>query len=236
MPGASSIHEEALLSDLIEKGIAIKHVFAMVSSNDHFANLIDEKNGYIDTTQRRSKGLVRWLKENRYRSRLGQFVLPRLVEMSWFRSLYAGVKSDLGLGELIAMRALYVDNELALKQVAATERSFARMKQIAPLSIALVPDRYRFDAKLEDTARKGFLDDLTGDQTLLMERESVLMETVADRLKVELIDPNDAFKAKGEGELLAYPLNGHLTPQGQKLLSELLVERSSFLQGFCSGD
>ena len=131
------------------------------------------------------------------------------------------------------MRAMYVDNGVALQQVAATERSLSRMKQLAPLSVALIPDRYRFDAKLESTARKGLSADITSTEAVIMERESELMSAVSERLNIELIDPNDTFRAEGAGELLAYPINGHLTQRGQKLVAEVVLRRSAFLQNLC---
>jgi len=237
MPGASTIDERRFLVDLQRKGVNVKHIILLVSTNDHYANVQDQDDpddfDAVEPKSEKPSAIVQWLKENRYKSRFVQLVFPRLARLKWFHTFYAALKADFGLGELVSLRSLYIDERAARTQIEATERAIRRIQELAPITVVLVPDRYRVDTGLRSAALKELQSEISTNNELNIDRESELMTNVARNMGVELIDPTDIFQRNPDSELLSYPINGHLTRQGQRLLGNTILERSSFLQKIC---
>lgn len=227
MPGASTFDERRFLLDVIKKGVRVSHLVLLVSTNDHFANVEDEddpiQRDLLEVKPSNYSPIKRLLKEYRYKSRLVQFTLQRLSQLSWFQSLYAEVKSDLGLGEFVALKNLYIDEREARSQVSATKRAVSALRAIAPVTIVIVPDRYRVDATLRASAIEELSTRLKPWQEIELDRESRLMREVATTLQVPFVDPTLQFQLSLEQSLLAYPLNGHLTKTGQELLGKIIA-------------
>lgn len=234
MPGASTFDERRLLVDVVKKGVNVKHVVLLVSTNDHFANSEDQDDplefDHVDGRPKKESAMKSWIKENRYRSRLVQFSLQRLVQLSWFQTMYSGLKADLGVGEFISLRNLYVDEREARNQIISTKQAIEHIQKIAPVTVVMVPDRYRVDPKLRTTAERELSAGLKPWQSVELDRESRLLREVSLTLGADFVDPNDDFRRQSEPHTLAYPLNGHLTVRGQRLLGDSIRKESKYIQ------
>jgi lysophospholipase L1-like esterase len=147
--------------------------------------------------------------------------------------LYSSAKSDLGLGEFIALKQFYVDEQVARSQVAATARALKKIRERSAVSMLLVPDRYRFDSDLKRKATVQLGRSLSDGQRVELARESLELNRLAEETGIPLVDPNPIFAEQARDRQLAYPINGHLTAAGHALLAHALLEHSHVMKDLC---
>jgi len=238
MPGASTYDERRFLADVIKKGVKVRHVFLSIVTNDHFANEQDaddplEFDDDDHLPQRQHSYFSRWVKRHRYDSRLVQLIVERLSRSDLFLSVYSKIKFDFGIGEFRSLRDIYVDEEGSRSRLHYTQTAVDEIQKLAPVSIILIPDRYRFDPTLLKVARKELLQEIKTGQELDFDRESKLVRDIANELTAPLIDPIEFFRSAEDPGSLSFPLNGHLTVTGHKLLAGIILRDPAALRTVC---
>lgn len=236
MPGASTFDEKRFLNDILKKGVKPLHVFLMLSTNDHYANLHDEDDPVdkdVEDKATKRSASSKFIREYRYKIRIVQLLMSRLAQSDWFQSFYSEIKADLGLGELMALRSLYTDEQSARTQIGATQLAIESLAKIVPLTVVSVPDRYRVNPMLRDVAESELAERVVSRTLIDMDRESRLLREMAGKSRFQYIDPNPEFSDAADPGSLAYPINGHLTIAGQTLLAKIIGDRSEFLRNAC---
>lgn len=238
MPGADTAQELAMLQHLLDAGVRIKRIYLLVTVNDHPSNharLMAQNRTETAAEQAAPAGpgtldrALSWIKSVRYRSRLVTLVLSRLQGFAWFRDLYRGLKYRLGAGEISEISSVYLDGPDLEVWMEATKWYIQRLKEAGEVCVVSVPDRYRYDGELRQAARDSLVRRSYDPERIDFDREPALLARACDELGVEYIDPADAFAAHPDPDSLAYPMNGHATPAGQRLLAEILMDRDSLL-------
>jgi hypothetical protein len=221
MPGASTVDELRYIEFAVQNGVDVRGIILGVVTNDHAANvrLIDLVRTNQPLPPRRTKA-ASWgdaLRRGMYQSRLIQLLVQRLSTTPWFITLYGSLKLNVGLGEFEALRAMYTDENEALRQIRITGEVIQRLNQIAPVIIVLIPDKYRYLTPVQQTAYRELS---AQSSTVDFDREARLVSTIANEQKISLIDPIATFRDAPNPEQLSYPINGHLTPEGAALLAD----------------
>lgn len=180
-------------------------------------------------------GLVSFLREVRYRSRLLVFVMGRLQEFEWFRDWYVKAKYRSGAGEIAEITAVYEDSPELRLWTKATGEILARVAKHGPTSVLLIPDRYRYDPRLRREAaayleRTGHKPDF--------EAESRDLREVANGLGLPFLDPAPALAKYENPSALSYAINGHHRPLGHELIARELLRESETLRraARCGGE
>lgn len=236
MPGASTFDERRFLLDILNKGVKIKAVFLNIVTNDHYSNfkakdLPLEFDPKQEVVNRKTK--FSFWKKYRYKSRLINLSLQALSKYPWFLKIYSYLKLDLGLGEFQALKNIYLNEEVSIEQIKATEKAIEKIKEISPVSLILIPDRYRYNLGLQKSAEKELTENITSEEKLDFDREARQLKEVSLKQNIEFIDPIEVFKDHPNPLSLAYPINGHLTKEGHSLLAETIIKQSALLKNIC---
>ena len=236
MPGASTFDELAFLQDIRSKGVKVQAVLLGVVTNDHLPNKkqteLKEKLGK-DLARKKEWSLSKFLRELRNGSRLISFTTQRLSKIAWFNSIYAKYKLDLGLGEFQSLRNIYANEEIAADKISYTTQLIKQIATIAPTSVVVIPDKYRYVSSLQGAAYEELVKGLQPGETIDFNRESRIMRESLSETSIEYFDPIDTFARHAQPDTLSYPINGHLSPLGARLLAEEILRSSSVLQAAC---
>lgn len=238
MPGASTYDERRFLADVQRKGVSVRYVLLNIVTNDHVGNENDENDPpEFDTEDNKASATKSrfsiFVQKHRYDSRLVMLLVRTLSAQEWFASWYTNMKFDLGIGEFRALHKIYLDEAASAAQFQFTKRAITKIRALAPVTAVLIPDRYRVDPLLHDTAATELRSHVKPGQILDFDRESRLIKSITEELEVELIDPIENFRRAPDPSALSFPINGHLTRAGQALLGHEVLKSSKGFATVC---
>lgn len=238
MPGASTRKELAMLREILAKGLKVDHLFLMIVSNDYHQNYQEELLENVDNDSKHTFTLkeksIKLARTIRYESHLLLASLKALSEVPWFRRIYAESKILGGLGEILNTDILYYNNPKIQNQILITENYIQQIANIAPTTLVLVPDRYRYDLSLQKIIARSFAKRNIDKNLIDFDLESKMLKQLSENQKLELIDPISSFRSANNTASMYYPINGHLTKNGHSLLASDIIKKSNYLNNLCS--
>ena len=242
MPGTDTEDQVRMLHHVREQGVNVAHVYLCVFNNDHYHNYLKLQSGrgarehsasHGDDTSASEPGLaeraLNIVKKLRYRSQLFVFVLGRLQEFAWFRDFYVHVKFVLGGGELMEIDDTYVKGPKLRQWLQSTEYYIRRLMRQAPVSIVIVPSKYRYNPELAAEARATLLTFGHDPASVDFTAASRMLRDWANQMGIAVLDPAEDFCGYGSPPACSYPINGHLTEIGHRLIADYILARDPLL-------